>query len=70
MYSRKALIVTYCKSCALVKGNSPEVVVHRWDKPQSNWERIHIDYADPFEDHYFVICVDAKSKWAEVKVFQ
>ncbi|KAI5753467.1 hypothetical protein M8J77_000457 [Diaphorina citri] len=46
------------------------VPVHPWDPPQDNWERLHIDYAGPFENHYFLVCVDAKSKWAEVKIIK
>ncbi|MFH4981910.1 hypothetical protein AB6A40_008619 [Gnathostoma spinigerum] len=30
------------------------------DKP---WSRIHIDYAGPFEGHYFLVVVDTHSKW-------
>lgn len=36
--------------------------------PECNWERVHVDYADPVENIYSLICVDAKSKWAEVRM--
>ncbi|XP_055526910.1 uncharacterized protein K02A2.6-like [Wyeomyia smithii] len=34
------------------------------------WERIHIDFAGPFFDQYFLVVVDAHSKWPEVKIVQ
>ncbi|XP_008484885.1 uncharacterized protein K02A2.6-like, partial [Diaphorina citri] len=63
-------LVRSCQNCALTRSNPPKAPVHPWDPPQGNWERIHIDYAGPFERHYFLVCVDAKSKWAEVKIIK
>ncbi|KAI5731266.1 hypothetical protein M8J77_007169 [Diaphorina citri] len=63
-------LVRSCQNCALTRSNPPQVPVHPWDSPQDNWERLHIDYAGPFENHYFLVCVDAKSKWAEVKIIK
>lgn len=60
-------MVKSCEQCALIKSNPSKVPLHPWGKPDSNWERIHIDYAGPFEGYFFLICVDAKSKWMEVK---
>ncbi|XP_052900198.1 uncharacterized protein K02A2.6-like [Anopheles moucheti] len=37
-----------------------------WPKPSKPWERVHIDYAGPIEGHYFLIVVDALSKWPEI----
>ncbi|XP_065222219.1 uncharacterized protein K02A2.6-like [Planococcus citri] len=36
------------------------------DEPSSNWQRIHIDYAGPFQGYHFLVVVDAKSKWMEI----
>lgn len=60
-------VVRSCEQCALTKSNPPKIA-HSWDPPESNWERIHIDYAGPVENCYFLVCVDARSKWAEVKL--
>jgi hypothetical protein len=57
-----------CQPCAAVKTNPVKVPVHPWDEPKGNWDRIHIDYAGPFQDHFFLIVVDAKSRWAEIKI--
>ena len=57
-----------CSACAMVKKSSPKVRIHSWEEPDTNWQRIHIDYAGPYQGHYFLIIVDAKSKWIEVGV--
>lgn len=45
-----------------------KMVVHPWDQASENWERVHIDYAGPVEGHFLLMCVDARSKWAEVRM--
>jgi hypothetical protein len=57
-----------CQPCALVKTNPAMVPVHPWDEPKGNWDRIHIDYVGLFQNHFFLKVVDAKSKWAEIKI--
>ena len=39
--------------------------LHPWEWPERAWDRVHIDYAGPFEGHMFLILVDAHSKWIE-----
>lgn len=58
--------VRSCAACAVVKKNPPKVTLHPWEEPEENWQRIHIDYAGPYQGYYFLVVVDAKSKWAEV----
>jgi len=60
-------LVKSCEQCALVKKSPPKTSFHIWDEPQENFERIHIDYAGPYQEHYLLVVVDAKSKWVEVK---
>ncbi|XP_058983670.1 uncharacterized protein K02A2.6-like [Musca domestica] len=60
--------VRSCSACALVKKNPPKAVLHPWEEPDGNWQRIHIDYAGPYQGYQFLVVVDAKSKWAEVGV--
>ena len=38
---------------------------HEWVYPSQPFERIHIDFAE-FEHHYYLLVVDAYSKWLEV----
>lgn len=60
--------VRSCPACATVRKSPPKVQLHPWDEPEANWQRIHIDYAGPYQGHQFLVIVDAKSKWAEVGV--
>jgi hypothetical protein len=57
-----------CQPCAAVKTNPAKVPVHPWDEPKGKWDRIYIDDAGPFQDHFFFIVVDTKSRWAEIKI--
>ncbi|XP_024868755.1 uncharacterized protein K02A2.6-like [Temnothorax curvispinosus] len=59
-------LVKSCKSCALLHSNPSKAPLHPWDEPTSNWERIHIDYAT-YANNNFLVCIDAKSKWLEIK---
>uniref|UniRef100_A0A8D9DQK4 RNA-directed DNA polymerase n=1 Tax=Cacopsylla melanoneura TaxID=428564 RepID=A0A8D9DQK4_9HEMI len=63
-------LVRSCEACAQIKSNPPKVTVHPWECPQNNWERVHVDYAGPFQNAYFLVCVDAKSKWIEVQILK
>ena len=60
--------VRSCAACASAQNSAPKAILHPWDEPQHNWQRIHIDYAGPYQGHQFLVVVDAKSKWAEVGV--
>ncbi|CAH8540722.1 unnamed protein product, partial [Schistosoma mattheei] len=37
-----------------------------WPSPEEPWSRIHVDFAGPFQGTYFLVCVDAYSKWPEI----
>jgi transposase InsO family protein len=60
-------VVKACQDCGRVRKNPQRVPVHHWDEPSENFERVHMDYAGPFQDHHFFIVVDAKSRWLEVR---
>ncbi|XP_031349308.1 uncharacterized protein K02A2.6-like [Photinus pyralis] len=63
-------LVRQCENCALIKKDPVKAPVHHWDEPKENFEQVHIDYAGPFQGFYFLVLVDSKSKWAEVKVIK
>lgn len=48
----------------------PKLPIHLWDKSSHNWERVHMDYLRPFQGHYVLLCVDAKSKWTEARALK
>ncbi|XP_046391594.1 uncharacterized protein K02A2.6-like [Ischnura elegans] len=61
-------LVKSCESCAKVRHSPPKAPIHPWNQPDENWERVHIDFAGPFDSQFFLMCVDARSKWAEVRM--
>jgi len=63
-------LVKECQPCALVKSAPAKAPTHHWEAPENNFDRVHIDYAGPFLDHHFLILVDAKSKWLEVRILK
>ncbi|XP_037931378.1 uncharacterized protein K02A2.6-like [Teleopsis dalmanni] len=62
--------VRSCEECVKIQAMPHKVHVHHWESPQTNWERIHLDYAGPFQGYYFLVVIDAKSKWAEVSMLK
>nr|XP_022900863.1 uncharacterized protein K02A2.6-like [Onthophagus taurus] len=60
-------LVKCCRKCCLYKNNpSKQTPYHPWEYPTQPWKRIHVDYAGPFQERYFLIIVDAHSKYPEV----
>ena len=45
---------------------SPKAKLHPWEWREAPWYRIHIDYAGPINNDYFLIIVDAHSKWVDI----
>ena len=58
-------IIDACRGRALA-AKAPVTIFKTWPKTDQPWSRIHIDFADPLEDHYYLIVVDSYSKWPEV----
>lgn len=59
--------VKACSSYQRTRHNPAAAPLHPWEFPTQPWERLHADYAGPFEGKMFLIVVDAYSKWLEVK---
>ena len=55
-----------CHACQANRCKSPEKVNNPWIWPTRPWQRIHVDFAGPFNGQMFLLVVDAKSKWIEV----
>lgn len=55
-----------CQSCQLTQKAPGPSPLHPWTWPGAPWQRIHVDFAGPFQGRMFVVVVDAHSKWPEV----
>ena len=61
-------LVKKCKRCQELRALPPQTPVHPWECPKTPWTRVHIDHAGPFLGHYFLILVDAHSRWLEAHI--
>ncbi|XP_061892242.1 uncharacterized protein K02A2.6-like [Entelurus aequoreus] len=59
-----------CSTCQRNQKNPALSPLHTWPWPGSPWQRIHVDFAGPFEGHMFLVVVDAYSRWPEVQVMK
>lgn len=58
--------VRKCNSCASVAKSPVKTLLSSWEYPERPWQRLHIDYAGPMDDYFFLVIVDAYSKWPEI----
>ena len=49
-----------------MKKAPPSAPLHPWVWPTKPWERVHLDFAGPFQNATILVAVDAHSKWPEV----
>ncbi|KAL1484105.1 hypothetical protein MTO96_050109, partial [Rhipicephalus appendiculatus] len=61
-----AHMVQSCQVCQEHQRASRQVEITPWSFPQRPWSRLHVDFGGPFKGHYFLVGVDAFSKWVEV----
>lgn len=55
-----------CSKCAATARLPPKVEPQPWPQPEKPWSRVHVDFAGPLNGIYYLILVDAYSKWPEV----
>ncbi|XP_054731489.1 uncharacterized protein K02A2.6-like [Anastrepha obliqua] len=59
-------MVKTCPNCTAAAKMPTKTTLHPWPKPSGPWERLHIDYAGPIDSYYYLVVIDAYSKWPEV----
>lgn len=59
-----------CPSCQTVRCMPQPAPLHPWTWPQASWQRIHVDFARPFEERMSLVAIDAHSKWPEVAIMK
>jgi hypothetical protein len=57
-----------CQACSENSKQPMKVPLQQWNVPQQPWQRIHIDFMGKFMNNYFLVVVDAHSKWLEVVI--
>jgi transposase InsO family protein len=59
-------IAKSCTACLAVKHTPALSPLRPWTWPSKPWERVHVDFAGPFQGGMLLVLVDAHSKWPEV----
>nr|CAX83692.1 Gap-Pol polyprotein [Schistosoma japonicum] len=59
-------LVGKCDRCQRASKNPPKVESVSWQVPASPWSRVHLDFAGPMSGVYYLVLVDAYSKWPEI----
>ncbi|CAI2344425.1 unnamed protein product [Caenorhabditis sp. 36 PRJEB53466] len=59
-------LVRNCSNCQAAAKNPTKAHLESWPIATAPWTRVHIDYAGPIDGIYFLVVVDAYSKWSEI----
>ncbi|XP_038106927.1 uncharacterized protein K02A2.6-like [Culex quinquefasciatus] len=59
-------LVRSCNECAKAAKTNPKTSLESWPIPTQPWQRVHADFAGPVDGLYFLVVVDAFSRWPEV----
>ncbi|XP_055526941.1 uncharacterized protein K02A2.6-like [Wyeomyia smithii] len=61
-------LISNCAECQSIRSEPTKVLPHPWEPATEPFQRVHADFAGPFQDTYFFIMVDAYTKWPEIRV--
>ncbi|PIO54612.1 integrase core domain protein, partial [Teladorsagia circumcincta] len=59
-------LVKNCATCVEAAKNPVKAELSSWPKATSPWTRVHADFAGPLDGIYYLVVVDAYSKWPEI----
>ncbi|KAL5250031.1 hypothetical protein ACHWQZ_G015941 [Mnemiopsis leidyi] len=59
-------LVKTCKDCKKYSKSAQKVTEHPWSRTSGPWQRIHMDFAGPFQGYMWLLIQDAYSKWPEI----
>ena len=59
------ILVNFCSECLYVRLDPKLANLNFWEWPDKPWHRVYVDYAGPIDKNYFLIVVDAHTKWPE-----
>ena len=58
--------VKACDACQQLRHSPAQAPLHPWEFPKQPWDRLHADFAGPFQGKMFLVVINAFSKWLEV----
>lgn len=57
-----------CRTCQEHRPQTPPSELHPWAWPSQPWSRVHVDYCGPFLGQFWLLIMDAHSKWLDIHV--
>lgn len=60
-------ICSECAACVSQRAQPAPAPLHSWPWPEEPWSRLNVDFLGPLNNRYYLIIVDAHSKWIEVE---
>ncbi|XP_055543397.1 uncharacterized protein K02A2.6-like [Wyeomyia smithii] len=55
-----------CSHCASAARSPPKAEPESWHPTTAPWQRVHADYAGPLDGEFFLLVIDAHTKWPEI----
>ncbi|XP_055522568.1 uncharacterized protein K02A2.6-like [Wyeomyia smithii] len=55
-----------CSHYASVARSPPKAEPESWHPTTAPWQRVHADYAGPLDGEFFLLVIDAHTKWPEI----
>lgn len=59
-----------CFYCNKIANNPTKVFYHPWEDPKGPFDRVHLDFAGPFNGVYYLLLIDAFTKWPEIHIMK
>lgn len=60
------MLIKNCEPCQALQSSPEKSKLISWKPKDSVWSRIHLDFAGPVRNFYFLIVIDSYSKWVEI----
>ncbi|XP_037505806.1 uncharacterized protein K02A2.6-like [Rhipicephalus sanguineus] len=59
--------VGQCRECLSTQKSPPKAPIPSWDRPETPWHTVHVDFAGPLLGRTYLVVVDAYARWVEVR---
>jgi hypothetical protein len=62
--------VNSCFKCQIEKPLPPKAAIWTWEPPEEKWSHLHVDFMEKGKGNFFLLVVNAYSKWLEVEAMK
>ena len=63
-------MVKGCYEYQKLQKENTKVDIHPWEESKRPFDRVHVDFAGPFNGNYYFLLVDAFSRWPEIHLLK